>query len=115
MTCTRAVAAVLTLLAAGTVSGQARVSDERTAARADVMAMSTAGPMLVDGILDEPVWEQAGRITEFLQREPSEGSAPSFATEARVAYDKAALYVAIRAFDPQPDQVAGFLTRRDEW
>ena len=56
-------------------------------------------PIVIDGKLDERTWEQAPIIREFIQREPAEGLAPSHATEARVAFDANALYVAIRAFD----------------
>ncbi len=34
-------------------------------------------------------------------------------TEARVAFDATAIYVAVRAFDSDPDRIVGFLTRRD--
>jgi hypothetical protein len=110
----RGLAPGMVLLLLGQATGLAGVSDERAFARLDVMAVSTSGPMVIDGRVDEPVWEQAGRITEFLQREPSEGSAPTHATEARVAYDATALYVAIRAFDADPERIVGILTRRDQ-
>ena len=34
-------------------------------------------------------------------------------TEARVAFDATAIYVAVHAFDSEPDRIMGFLTRRD--
>ena len=36
-------------------------------------------------------------------------------TEARVAYDDEAIYVAVRAFDSDPAAIKAFLTRRDVW
>ena len=33
--------------------------------------------MIIDGKLGEAVWEQAPSISEFVQREPAEGEAPS--------------------------------------
>ena len=71
-------------------------------------------PIVIDGRLDERTWEQAPVIRDFLQREPAEGQAPSHATEARVAFDHSALYVAIRAFDAEPERIVGILTRRDQ-
>ena len=53
-------------------------------------------------------------ITQFLQRDPKEGAEPSFKTEARVAYDATALYIAVQAFDPEPQRIVGMRTRRDE-
>ena len=52
-------------------------------------------------------------IDGFVQREPNEGKPPSFRTEARVVYDRSALYVSIRAFDTDPSKIVGILTRRD--
>ena len=41
------------------------------------------------------------------------GRPPSFTTEGRVLYDRSALYVSIRAHDPDPTRIVGLLTRRD--
>lgn len=71
-------------------------------------------PMRVDGTFDEAVWQTAVPAGTFLQREPNEGAATTHATDVRVAYDSDALYVAVRAYDPEPDEVVGLLTRRDE-
>ena len=70
--------------------------------------------MTIDGKLIEPVWEQAPSISEFVQRQPAEGSAPSQRTDARVAYDERSLYVAVRAHDTDPNRIVGMLTRRDQ-
>ena len=67
----------------------------------------------LDGELTDEACLRAPRIDGFVQREPKEGAAPSFATEARVAYDAQHLYVAILADDPEPAKITGFLTRRD--
>jgi hypothetical protein len=72
-------------------------------------------PIVIDGRFDEKTWEQAVAIREFVQREPAEGQAPTHATEARIAFDSSALYVAVRAFDAEPDRIVGILTRRDQW
>ncbi len=53
-------------------------------------------------------------ISEFLQREPAEGQPPTFKTEARVAYDDAAIYIGVRAFDTDAAKLVGILTRRDQ-
>ena len=58
-------------------------------------------------------WLQATPITAFVQREPLEGAPGTMRTEARVAFDATAIYVAVHAFDSDPDRIMGFLTRRD--
>jgi hypothetical protein len=76
-------------------------------------AGSVASAIRIDGELNEATWSTAEPITAFVQREPAEGAAPTYRTEARVAYDDNAIYIAVRAFDPQPDKIKAFLTRRD--
>ena len=68
----------------------------------------------VDGELNDAVWQTAPAVTAFKQREPRDGGTPTYETEARVAYDATALYVAVRAFDPEPQRIVGIRTRRDE-
>jgi hypothetical protein len=68
----------------------------------------------VDGELNDAVWQTVPPITAFKQREPRDGGEPTFQTEARVAYDATALYIAVRARDPQPEKIVGIRTRRDE-
>ena len=69
------------------------IGNRAPAAAPQPMAVVAGEPIVIDGRLDERTWEQAAIISEFVQREPSEGLAPSFGTEARVAFDDGALYV----------------------
>lgn len=80
----------------------------------DAQAVPASTTIVIDGKLNEPIWEQAPAISEFVQREPAEGAAPSQKTEARIAFDADALYVAVRAEDAEPDKIVGILTRRDQ-
>ena len=66
--------------------------------------MREATALKLDGELTDEVWSRAPKIDGFVQRDPKEGAAASFATEARVAYDAQHLYVAILAHDPEPDR-----------
>ncbi len=101
---------IVTLLCASV----AAVGPPATAVVIDVQAVSAGGPITVDGKLSEPVWEQAAAINEFVQRDPAEGVPPSQTTEARIAFDDNALYVAVRANDSEADRIVGLLTRRDQ-
>ncbi len=67
----------------------------------------------VDGDLTDAVWQQAPVISGFKQRDPRDGDPATFDTEVRVAYDDAAMYVAVRALDPEPARLVGIRTRRD--
>ena len=68
----------------------------------------------LDGDLDDAAWQSAPPVDAFVQREPREGAAASFRTEARVLYGASGVYIGVRAFDPEPSRITGFLTRRDE-
>ncbi|MGH9330690.1 MAG: DUF5916 domain-containing protein [Vicinamibacterales bacterium] len=79
----------------------------------EAVAVSEASALKLDGELTDEVWDRAPKIEGFLQREPKEGAAPTYPTEARVAYDAANIYVAVTAHDPEPAKIVGHLTRRD--
>ena len=91
-------------------------ANERRAvvAAADAVAVPSTSPIVLDGKLNEEIWQQAPPVVDFVQRDPDEGGEPSQRTEARIAYDEGALYVAVRAFDNDPDRIVGILTRRDQ-
>lgn len=110
-------AVTLALVAAGSgavAPWAAAATADRERATIDAQAVSATAPIVIDGRFDEPVWQTAPVIGEFVQREPAEGAAPSERTEARIAFDATALYVAIRAYDTTPARIASLLTRRDE-
>ena len=71
-------------------------------------------PIVLDGDLNDPAWALATPIDSFLQREPLDGGPATMRTEARVVFDATSIYVAVRAFDSDPERIVGFLTRRDE-
>ncbi|MBY0495889.1 MAG: hypothetical protein K2Y23_16900, partial [Cyanobacteria bacterium] len=83
-------------------------NERRSAAAAiDAVAIPATSPIVLDGKLNEEIWQQAPAVVDFLQRDPDEGRAPTHRTEARIAYDEGALYVAVRAFDSDADKIVG--------
>src|SRR5687767_10958355 len=107
----RGVAAVICLLTASAVAGISAAGTRRAVAAAQIGQDVTA--LRVDGGLNEAIWRAATPVTGFIQREPREGAPATFGTEARVAVDPAGIYIEVRALDPEPDKILGFLTRRD--
>ena len=69
----------------------------------------------IDGELDEAAWERAGWAGGFRQSEPEPGAPASEATEVAVLYDRAALYVAVRAHVADPAALVRRLVRRDDF
>ncbi|MBI4485306.1 MAG: carbohydrate binding family 9 domain-containing protein, partial [Acidobacteria bacterium] len=105
-----------TLLLAWLATTPAAAAPLSSAAVAVAVAVptQTATRVGADGAqLTDETWQSAPAISEFLQREPAEGSPPSQRTEFRIAYDATTLYVKVRAFDSEPDKIVGYLTRRD--
>ena len=70
-------------------------------------------PIVLDGDLNEAAWARPNRSPPSCSANRRR-RARDDRTEARVAFDATAMYVAVRAFDPEPDRIVGFLTRRDD-
>lgn len=83
------------------------------AAVARTRAARRVEPITIDGALGDAGWASVPATGGFVQRFPQEGAAPTHPTEFRVAYDDEAIYVAVRAYDSEPDAIRGLLTRRD--
>lgn len=70
------------------------------------------GSIRVDGCLDDEAWQKATPITDFIQKEPTEGDAPTDPMEVRLAYDGDALYVGARMHS-RDGRIQAPLGRRD--
>jgi len=67
----------------------------------------------LDGTLDDPLWQTAKPITEFRQREPAEGDAPTEKTEVRILYSRHSVYFGIHCYDSEPSRIIATELRRD--
>jgi Domain of unknown function (DUF5916)/Carbohydrate family 9 binding domain-like len=77
------------------------------------VAVRAAAPPAIDGKDDDPIWRTAPEITAFQQFSPASGAAASFRTSVKVSYDDRYLYVLVRMYDPHPDSIRAYLSRRD--
>ncbi len=105
--------AALSAVLLATAAPQTSHLDSVFAALPDVHAVRASGPITVDGVLSERVWQAAPAVTSFLQSDPDQGAPPSQRTEVRVAYDDEAIYVGARMYDDHPDSILARLARRD--
>ncbi len=71
--------------------------------------------VVLDGILDEPVWTRAKHGGEFIQQDPVLGAAPTERTEVRVVFSQDHLYIGVICFDSEPDKLQGNTSKRDEF
>ena len=70
--------------------------------RNTVRMVRTTTPPVIDGKLDEAVWQTADVITNFHQIRPGDGATPSEPTEVYVLYDDDAFYIGARMHDSDP-------------
>lgn len=67
---------------------------------------------VIDGKLDDAIWQQATVFKDFYQFRPGDNIAPSQPTEAWMAFDSKFLYIAFRAHD-EPGKVRATVAKRD--
>ncbi len=103
------------LVAAALLVTELAVSQVTTPTKRQYKTMKLSlQPPVIDGRLDESVWQSMEKGGQFTQFQPYEGKEPSQKTEFAITYDDNNLYVAFWAFDSSTDSISRRLTRRDE-
>jgi hypothetical protein len=69
--------------------------------------------VVVDGVLDEPVWRAAALLTGFSSYQPVDSRPAQDSTEVRIWYSREALHVGVRALEPH-GSVRATLADRDK-
>lgn len=77
------------------------------------VARST-GPVVVDGVLDEPTWGVAASIDLPWEVAPAANGPAPVETECRFLHDDEHLYVGCTARDPDPSAIRAFVSDRDD-
>ena len=78
-----------------------------------ITAVRTNEAPVIDGLVNEPVWQKAPAVLDFTQFDPDEGALPTEQTAVKILYDDRALYVGVTCYDARPDLIVHQLTRRD--
>ncbi len=68
---------------------------------------------IIDGLGNDPAWDQVEWGGEFTQWQPEAGASPSQPTNFKILYDEKNLFVLIRAHDDEPDKIVKRMSRRD--
>ena len=71
-------------------------------------------PPVIDGRLNDTAWATVPWGDGFIQREPYEEEEPSQQTAFKILYDDRNVYVGVRCYDTEPDEIVKRLSRRDE-
>ena len=73
----------------------------------------TSHPVKVDGWLNEAEWSKADSITSLRMVEPVENGTPTFPTVVKILVSPKNIYLGIKCFDDQPDEIVAFSKARD--
>jgi len=65
-----------------------------------ITAIRISEGIVLDGRLDEAVWQTVSPATDFIQNQPRPGEPARFRTEVRFLYDDTNLYVGVTCFQP---------------
>ena len=68
---------------------------------------------VIDGDISDDAWDVVEWSSDFTEKNPDEGTPPAYQTKFKVMYDAKFLYIAIRAFDDEPELIQQRLSRRD--
>jgi len=102
-------AALLLLLLLSTSAGRLRA-----AATEPPQVVKAAAAPVIDGVLDDAVWQGAPLASgRFVTYNPAFGATLPQTTEAWLAYDQKFLYAAFFCHDTEPGQIKTSVTRRD--
>jgi len=72
------------------------------------------GEIRVDGVLDEPAWEDALELELRWEVEPGDNVPAPVRTVARICTSRGALFVAFEAFDPEPERIRARYADHDQ-
>lgn len=95
-------------------AAQAGAGSEGDPAPPEARAVLVDEAPVLDGVLDDPVWQQAEPIGDFTQVEPKNRAPGTFATEVRILTDGESLFIGFRGYDAEPDRIVANRLGRDE-
>ncbi len=70
---------------------------------------------VIDGKLDDECWKHGTWASDYHQFIPNEGAPATYPTEFNLQYDDKYIYVAMRAFDGEPQKIQRLAGTRDEF
>ncbi len=77
-------------------------------------ALMAVGTIKIDGKLDEAAWQNAEKVSGFIQNAPNPGDPSRQKTEVSILYDNDAIYIGAILYDASPDSIYKQLSSRDD-
>ena len=93
--------------------GRSLAHDDPNATVPSLRALRVDRPLTVDGVLDEPFWQEADVGTDFT--DTRSGQPASDQTAVRIAYTRTHLYIAVECFDERIDEIRATEMREDRF
>lgn len=106
-------AAAATVVLISLTAGVVRAGVAGRGMRKRVRAQRVKTAPVIDGKLDEAVWQEVAGDDRFTQQFPRDGAEPTRRTELRLLYDDTALYIGVTALDAEPNRIVARTARRD--
>lgn len=78
-----------------------------------IIPFKATTPPVIDGVLDDPVWEKAPHVSGFKTWHPDFGIRMADDAIVYFAYDRENLYFGFRCYDSEPDKIKASITSRD--
>ena len=103
---------VILLIACLIASARAAAQSARPEIQAYRLAEGEA--IVVDGAPDESVWQKASPATNFLQRDPDNGTPATEKTEVRILLDRDRIILGVICFESESDKLLGNQMQRDQ-
>ena len=104
---------ILTILWGCILSVSIRVDAQTERELPRMSAHRTSEEIKVDGVLDEPVWQNVQPIRQIYQIQPNQGDPATEQSEVRILYDDKKLYFGFVFFDSEMDKIVANDMRRD--
>jgi hypothetical protein len=80
---------------------------------ASIPIYKTETPPVIDGKLDDPVWQKATRFDNFITFKPDYGKPTSEKTVVLMTYDRKYIYFAFDCQDSEPAKIKASIAKRD--
>lgn len=95
------------------VRGQEKTDNEPVIPRKTYTTKVIKEAPVIDGRLNDDAWNTVEWGHTFTQIEPNKGVSATQNTAFKILYDAKNLYVAIKAYDTEPDKIVERMSRRD--
>ncbi len=106
---------ILGLLLSGLIISNLAFPSRKTKEEEKILDIpKTSQKININGIMDEPAWSDALKLTLDIEVMPAENVPAPVDSECYLIYDTNHLYVGCRAFDPEPKKIRAYLSDRDK-